>query len=492
MQAISNQIMLITYPDSLGGNLKTLRDVLNDEFAGAVHGVHILPFFPSSGDRGFAPVSYDQVDESFGDWDDIEALSRRYYLMCDMMINHISRMSREFQDFLHNGDASPYANMFLNYDAFWGSDPPPEEEAMLYRRSDKPLFVEIPLPDGSIRKLWCSFSTEQIDLDTDHPVTRGYLMRTLRDLNEHGISLVRMDAYGYITKVRGTNCFFVEPKIWGLISECEELLKSQQMTLLPEVHDRYETALKIAKQGYWTYDFVLPLLMLHTLLTGSGAAMKQWFSICPRKQFTVLDTHDGIGVYDAAGIVSDTQAAAVISKVEDNLSYAYKPLNIDRKKYFKSYQLYGTYYSILKRDDQAYLLARALQFFAPGIPQVYYVGMLAGENQLNFPESSPRDINRKNYSMEEIKAECARPVVRRLLSLMRLRNSHPAFQGDIVVEDTPDHLLKIKRIHGCAQAILTVNLRTYDFSIDLVDDGKSRAYKFPDRTSMAGKEVDSK
>ena len=39
-------------------------------FKGTVDGVHILPFFPSSTDRGFAPLRYDQVDEAFGDFDD--------------------------------------------------------------------------------------------------------------------------------------------------------------------------------------------------------------------------------------------------------------------------------------------------------------------------------------------------------------------------------------------------------------------------------------
>ena len=478
MREISNQIMLITYPDSLGGNLKALRETLQNELAGAVGGIHILPFFPSSGDRGFAPVTYDKVEESFGDWDDVEALSHDYYLMCDMMINHISRRSREFQDFLIYGDASPYAKMFFDYDAFWGGDPTPEEAAMLYRRSDKPLYVSIPLPDGSVRRLWCSFSTEQIDLDTDHPATRNYIMETLRGLGSHGISLVRMDAYGYITKVRGTNCFFVEPKVWELISDCERLLQTQHMTLLPEVHDRYETALKIAGHGYWTYDFVLPLLMLHTLLSGSGAAMKHWLLICPRKQFTVLDTHDGIGVFDAAGIVTDEQAQAVVKAIEDNLSYAFKPLNPDRKKYFRSYQLYGTYYSILKKQDQAYLLARALQFFAPGIPQVYYVGMLAGENLLDFPEDGPRDINRKNYTTIELNAEFKRPVVKKLLSLMRLRNSHPAFDGELTVEDTPDHLLYLRRVNGDVQAILKADLRTHDFEITLMENGVYTRFDF--------------
>jgi len=72
-----------------------------------VGGVHILPFFPSSGDRGFAPMDYSKVDEAFGDWSDIEALSQDYYLMFDFMINHISAKSPYFLDFLEKKDDPP-------------------------------------------------------------------------------------------------------------------------------------------------------------------------------------------------------------------------------------------------------------------------------------------------------------------------------------------------------------------------------------------------
>ncbi len=99
--------MLITYSDSLGKNLKDLKQVLEGPLKDVVGGVHILPFFPSSGDRGFAPMDYTKVDEAFGDWSDIEALSQDYYLMFDFMINHISAKSPYFLDFLEKKDDPP-------------------------------------------------------------------------------------------------------------------------------------------------------------------------------------------------------------------------------------------------------------------------------------------------------------------------------------------------------------------------------------------------
>ncbi len=472
MKTIPNQIMLITYPDSLGGDLAGLDRVLHTQFQGAVGGVHILPFFPSSGDRGFSPTTYEQVEPSFGDWSDVEKLAKDHYLMCDMMVNHISRRSREFQDYLAKGAQSEYAPMFFDYEGFFGGEPSPEELAGLYRRSEKPLYVTVTLPDGQEKKLWCSFSSEQIDLDTNAPETRDYIMRNLRDLGRHGISLVRMDAYGYITKVRHTNCFFVEPQVWELIRDMEALLSSQDMTLLPEVHDRYETAQKIAQHGYYTYDFVLPLLMLHTLLSGDARAMKHWFRICPRRQFTVLDTHDGIGVYDADGIVSKEEALEVIRKIEPQLSYSFKPMDESKKKYWKAYQLYGTYFSILGEDETAYLTARALQFFAPGIPQVYYVGMLAGRNDLSFDPADHRFINRHNYTLAEVEAEVERPVVRKLLRMMRLRNSHPAFEGELEILDTPDDRISLRRCAQGETVTLEVDLTARTYTLMYSEGGR--------------------
>ena len=104
---VKNQAMLITYSDSLGKNLKDLKQVLEGPLKDVVGGVHILPFFPSSGDRGFAPMDYSKVDEAFGDWSDIEALSQDYYLMFDFMINHISAKSPYFLDFLEKKDDPP-------------------------------------------------------------------------------------------------------------------------------------------------------------------------------------------------------------------------------------------------------------------------------------------------------------------------------------------------------------------------------------------------
>jgi sucrose phosphorylase len=466
MKSLCNKIMLITYPDSLGGNLAELKRILRIHFCQAIAGIHILPFFPSTGDRGFSPKTYDIVDPAFGDWEHIEQLADEYYLMCDIMINHISRQSYEFSDYIQNGNNSPYSKMFISFYDFWGNELSDADFQMLYRRKTGLPITKAELASGETAILWSSFSDDQIDLDTTQHVTRQYILSTLAHLAKHGFSLIRLDAYGYVTKVRNTNCFFVEPEIWELVKYCQQALDHDNVYLLPEVHDRYDTIQKIADHGYWTYDFVLPLLLLHTLYSGSTRELIKWHSICPRRQFTVLDTHDGIGVYDASGILSDEQASAVIAKIENKLSYSYKPIDVAKKEFFRSYQLYGTYYSLLQENDDAYLLARAIQFFSPGIPQVYYVGLLADVNDLNFPQTDHRFINRQNFTHQDIEKHVMRPVVQELLKLMSIRNSHKAFDGDIHTCDNNYGELVIERWTDFAHISLIANLKTYHFRIE--------------------------
>ena len=166
MKKLENRIMLITYSDSMGHNLKDLEQILSTYFKDAVGGVHILPFFPSSGDRGFAPMDYTNVDPAFGDWQDVERLADRYYLMFDYMINHISAHSSYYQDFLEKKDASAWKDLFIRYKDFWeGGEPTEEQVDVIYKRKPRAPYVEAHFADGSAEKVWCTFDEEQIDIN---------------------------------------------------------------------------------------------------------------------------------------------------------------------------------------------------------------------------------------------------------------------------------------------------------------------------------------
>ena len=315
---IENKAMLITYADSLGKDLKDLEQVLDGPFSGAFGGVHILPFFPSSGDRGFSPITYREVDPVFGTWEDIDRIGSRYYLMYDYMINHISVRSPEYRDFLEKKDESRYRDFFIRFKDFWENGEPTEEEdkAIYRRRIGKGTYIIANFADGTSEKVWCTFSDEQVDINCQRSEeAKRFLRENMAFLAEHGCSLIRLDAFAYATKKAGTNCFFVEPDVWDLMAEARDAAAAHGVEILPEIHENYFIQMKLSEKGYYVYDFQLPMLLLNALFTGKTRYLKNWLKICSPHQFTTLDTHDGIGVVDVRYLMPDDEVQETKMKV---------------------------------------------------------------------------------------------------------------------------------------------------------------------------------
>lgn len=305
---IKNEVMLITYADSLGKNLKELDSVLKKHLEGVIGGIHLLPFFPSTGDRGFAPSDYTTVDPNFGTWEDIERLGVSYYLMFDFMINHISKESIFFQDFIQNHNNSKYKDMFIRINEFFPPNRPTKEDIdLIYKRKDKAPFQEITFADGTKEEVWNTFSEEQIDLDVTKEITKKFIKDTIQDMAAHGCSLIRLDAFAYAIKKLDTNDFFVEPDIWDLLDEVRKEAEKYNIALLPEIHEHYSIQMKIAEHDYFVYDFAMPMIMLFSLYSGRTDRLAAWLRESPMKQFTTLDTHDGIGVVDARDLLSEDE-----------------------------------------------------------------------------------------------------------------------------------------------------------------------------------------
>jgi len=473
MRKVENKIMLITYADSLGENLADLEKVIDKYFSKAIAGIHILPFFPSSGDRGFAPVDYHKVDAAFGGWEDIERISGKYYLMVDYMINHISAQSKYYQDFLALKEQSKYKDLFIRYKDFWENGEPTDEEVeKIYKRKPRAPYVDAHFADGTTEKVWCTFDEEQIDINCRTDTAKEFIKNNLTCLCEHGAAIIRLDAFAYAAKKAGTSCFFIEPDVWELLDQCKQITGKYNVEVLPEIHEHYTMQMKIAGQDYYVYDFALPMLLLNALYYGQTEYLKHWLEICPRKQYTTLDTHDGIGVVDVRDLLPDHeidrtkediyQFGANVKKIYSTAAYN----NLD------IYQVNCSYYSALGDHDEAYLLARAVQFFAPGIPQVYYVGLLAGKNDLDLLEQTKvgRNINRHYYSLNEIDQEVRKPVVQKLIKLMEFRNTYPAFDGTFELVSCNEHELYIVRKSGQYEASLKADFETKQFVIHYSDE----------------------
>lgn len=469
---IKNEVMLITYADSLGKNLKELDSVLKKHLEGVIGGIHLLPFFPSTGDRGFAPSDYTTVDPNFGTWEDIERLGESYYLMFDFMINHISKESIFFQDFIQNHNNSKYKDMFIRINEFFPPNRPTKEDIdLIYKRKDKAPFQEITFADRTKEEVWNTFSEEQIDLDVTKEITKKFIKDTIQDMAAHGCSLIRLDAFAYAIKKLDTNDFFVEPDIWDLLDEVRKEAEKYNIALLPEIHEHYSIQMKIAEHDYFVYDFAMPMIMLFSLYSGRTDRLAAWLRESPMKQFTTLDTHDGIGVVDARDLLSEDEldyTSEELYKVGANVKKIYSSANYNN---LDIYQINSTYYSALGNEDSSYLLARAVQCFAPGIPQIYYVGLLAGENDIRLLEETKegRNINRHYYDLEEIDQEVKRPIVRQLFNLLRFRNHSEAFDldGTITVETPSENRIIIRRTDrtGENEARLEADFRIKEFKI---------------------------
>lgn len=474
--SIRNQIMLITYPDSMGKDLKELSEILNKHYNNVIGGLHILPFFPSSADRGFAPLNYTNVDSAFGSWDDIRVLADKYYLMFDFMINHISSSSEYFKDFIANKDNSKYNDLFIRYKDFWPNGEPTQQDIdRIYKRKPRAPYVDVTFSDGTSEKIWCTFDEEQIDLAVNTQTTKDFIKKTLLFLAEKGASVVRLDAFAYAVKKVGYNCFFVEPETFELLDFCKDIMKDKGVDILPEIHEHYTIQMKLADRNYWVYDFALPMLLLHALYTGQNKNLVNWLKTCPRKQFTTLDTHDGIGVVDVKDLMTQEEIDQTTEFLFSKGANVKKVYNTEAYNNLDVYQLNCTYYSALGDNDDAYLLARAIQFFAPGIPQVYYVGLLAGKNDIELLEKTKvgRNINRHYYTKDEIETEIKRPVLQKMYAIMKFRNSYPAFDGDVEIKDSLSNELIICWSKDKYSATLRADLKDHKFDISYIDEDES-------------------
>lgn len=487
--SVKNQVQLITYPDSLGGDLKTLDRLLRKHLADVFKGgVHILPPFPSSGDRGFAPLTYLEIAPEFGTWDDVRRIGDTFDVTMDLMVNHISRHSVYFQDFVQRGRKSEYADLFITTDKIWpdGSPPPEDIARIMLRKPDHPFSTVVVEETGQTEQIWTTFGTrdgsEQIDLDVRSEQTRALLAGFLRHFSQQNIAMVRLDAVGYVIKKPGTTCFMVEPEIYDFLDWLVETGNQMGLEMLPEVHAHYTTQFRLAERGYWVYDFVLPMLVLFALLNGTSRKLREYLKICPRQQITTLDSHDGIPVQpDLDDILTVEEAQGVVEICLQRGGNLTRVLSgHKRAEDFDAHQINCTYYAALDCDDDAYLAARAMQFFSPGVPQVYYVGLLAGENDYEAMErvDEGRAINRHNYTVDEVEQALDKAVVRRLVQLIRFRNEHPAFDGQFRVLDSADGEIALAWQNDRATCRLQVDLDTRQAVIAHTDEaGEMRQYR---------------
>ncbi|GAA2108549.1 sucrose phosphorylase [Microlunatus panaciterrae] len=430
-------VELLTYADRLGGDLARLGDLLAGPLSD-FDGVHILPFFvPYDGaDAGFDPVDHAQVDPRLGDWDQVRALAKGCEVTADLIVNHVSSESAEFRDWLRLSDASPYDGMFLTYATVFPDGGTEQQITAFYRPRPGLPFTAYSHADGQRRLVWTTFLPSQVDLDVHHPRAKDYLRRILTVLRTGGVTTVRLDAVGYAVKTPGTDSFMTAQTL-DFVSEITALAREIGLRVLVEVHANYRQQLAIAPLVDLVYDFALPALLLHGFGTHTVDRLAHWLDIRPSNAITVLDTHDGIGVIDAGpgggqpGLLSLEEMTAIFARAETATNGHSAIASVVPEWAAMPHQINATFFSALGADLTTYLVARAVQLWMPGRPQLYYVGLLGGldDVELFARTGNGRDVNRHVYDADETADALRSDVTRALLALVRLRSNHRAFDG---------------------------------------------------------------
>lgn len=560
VQTLPNGVMLNVYPDSIGNRLSDLVSLLQQPaFDSAFSLLYLLPTcFHSDLDRGFSVIDYD-LNEELVTPDDLAALTQRgIQFKFDLVLNHLSVASPQFQDLLRNGDESEYKDFFVDWNAFWhehgemapdGHVTPDSEhlEKLFLRKPGLPI-LDVRFPDGTDRPYWNTFyqkvtyrpvapdelieagvdesvalsvammvngalengvSPDDIDLDGYNQYRsqalavvdckREYLGQmdlnarselvwqfydeTLGKLKSYGAKIIRLDAFAYLHKEPGKPNFFNQPGTWQYLARLRNIARQHNLIVFPEVHAEYGKELheEVAAQGYPIYDFFFPGLVIDALEHQTGKPLKRWIAEIQTRgleTINMLGCHDGIPVLDLRGAVvdgvrhegllNDARIDAVMEAIINHGGRVKNLYGTDGKK-IAYYQVNATFFSALGEDEQKLLLARAIQLFMPGIPQVWYLDLFAGRNDYAAADAGAaaghKEINRTNLSMDDVQERLAAPVVRDQLTLIGLRNTAPAFAGDLTVVETDDPRLELTWRNGADTATLRADLSSAAFEV---------------------------
>ena len=414
--------IVITYGDMFKEDgqmpLELLRHICQEHMK-APNTLHILPFFPYSSDRGFAVTDFTRVDPSLGDWSDIRNLAGTYKLMFDGVLNHISAESQLFYDFL---DGRPEAERF-----FIAYDSPdaltPDQRRKIFRPRTSDILTPFDTLEGK-RYLWTTFSADQIDLNYREPEVLIAATEALLLYARMGAELLRLDAVTYIWAEPGTECVHL-PQTHEVVKSLRTImdLAAPGTAIITETNVPHKDNISYFGNGHdeahMVYNFALPPLALYTFFSANAHPIANWARelSTPSPQahfFNILDTHDGIGILGAEGILTPDQIDMVIEHAQANgalISYKMVP---DGSQ--KPYEINSTWWSVLNPPDSGesmelqarrFAASRSLNLMLRGVPGDYMHGGLGTENDWETYERTkhPRDLNRADLDVRALLEE---------------------------------------------------------------------------------------
>ncbi|MEM8572013.1 MAG: sugar phosphorylase [Pseudomonadota bacterium] len=426
--------LVITYGNSIVDGthkpLDLLRHFLETHLKDAVNAVHILPFFPFTSDDGFAVTDYRAVNGALGDWADISRISESFTLMSDLVLNHVSSQSTWFNEYRQRH--SPYDRFFFEAD-------PAMDLSSVVRPRTSPLLRETQTADGP-RHVWCTFSHDQVDLDFRNPEVLLEFLRVMRLHIDQGVRIMRLDAVAFIWKEIGTSCIHL-PQTHAIVRLMRVLFdySVEPMVLLTETNVPNAENLSYfgnRNEAHAIYNFSLPPLILHALLSGSARYLNEWQMGMPPAQYgcaylNFSASHDGIGMRPAEGLLNEEDISAVIDAIRGFGGRVSMRAMPDGGQ--KPYEINVTFFDAMKGtlagpDDfqvERFVCSQTIVMALEGIPAFYIHSLIATPNDIGGVERSGvnRAINRHRWEYPALQALLDDPssVNARVLSEMKRR-----------------------------------------------------------------------
>ncbi len=436
--------LVITYGNSIvdGAHkpLDLLRDFLHNNLRGTVNGVHILPFFPFTSDDGFAVSDYRAVNPVLGDWADISRIAGEFNLMSDLVLNHVSSQGHWFNEYLQGHPP---------YDRFFFEASPDDDLSEVVRPRTHPLLRQAETVNG-LRHVWCTFSHDQVDLDFRNPEVLLEFLRVMRLHIDNGVRILRLDAVAFVWKEIGTKCIHL-PQTHAIVRLMRLLsdFALEPVILLTETNvPRAENLSYFGNrnEAHVVYNFPLPPLLLHAMLSGTARYLNRWQATMPPAQLgcaylNFSASHDGVGMRPAEGILPEAEQEAMIDAVRRHGGeVSMRALGGGKEK---PYELNITFFDALKgtlagEDDlhfDRFITSQTIVMALEGIPAFYIHALLATPNDHDKVAKTgmKRAINRHHLDYPDLRARLADPdsttsrVLNALKARLRLRGRQPAF-----------------------------------------------------------------
>jgi glycosidase len=439
-------IVLITYGDSITSPkekpLVTLQQFLTERLAKAIGCVHILPFFPSTSDDGFAVSDYMTVDPALGDWKDIAGAGKGFSLMFDLVLNHVSASHHWFRNFREG--KSPGKDYFIEMEAGTGYN-------QVVRPRSSPLFTVFP-SSGIEKKMWTTFSADQIDLNFSNPEVLIEMIGILLFYVNKGARIIRLDAVAFLWKEKGTSCLHLPQT-----HEVVKLLRDIVSFVDPGILILTETNVPNKEnwsyfgnldEAHMVYQFTLPPLILFTLFTGNARYLTEWAETIPssgisRTFLNFTASHDGIGLRPLEGIIQEDEIRMLIRGIRDFGGLLSVKSNADGTS--APYEMNITYPDALMgtkngRDafrTERFLCSQYIILAMQGIPAVYIQSLFGTPNDTKGVEKTgqARSINRKkwdrNFLLSLISSETSvQKIFREYTRALEIRRQIKTFHPD--------------------------------------------------------------